>query len=199
MPKAGHKAQRTCLGCRQVVEQEVLVRYVLAPDGEVLVDYGEKLPGRGAYTHLDRNCLEKAVRGRQFDRSFRGGNRRPEAGELMAALERQIRDRVLNLLGMARKSGQAASGGSLVLDSMSNSTKQPALVLLAGDISPGIADKVVAKAARAGIPCHRLFDKDLLGQILGKGERSVVAIKSGPLAATISTELSRLKNVSGES
>ncbi len=198
MPEGGHKAQRTCLGCREVVQQQSLVRYVMAPDGEVLVDYSTKLPGRGAYTHLDRQCMEKAVRGKQFERSFRGSNRRPEAPALVASLERQIRERVLNLLGMARKSGQVISGSSLVLDTMDRQPG-PAMVLLATDISPSIGNKVMAKATRVGIPWYRLFDKDHFGQILGKGERSVVAVKAGSLGKAISIELLRLKSVSGES
>jgi hypothetical protein len=51
----------------------------------------------------------------------------------------------------------------------------------------------------AGIPCFRLFDKGILGQILGKGERSVVALKDGLLAESVKNELSRYENIVGES
>ena len=36
-------------------------------------------------------------------------------------------------------------------------------------------------------------------QILGKGERSVVAVRSGLLAETVKTELARYENIVGES
>lgn len=193
-----HKAQRSCLGCRQVFDQNGLVRYVLSPLGEVLVDYRHKLPGRGAYTCLDRSCIESAVKRRQFDRAFRSNARDLDAALLREAVRQQIRERILNLLGMARKSSNVISGSSLVMDSLGGRTGLT-LVLMADDVSAAIGEKVSAKAAMAGIPCFRLFDKGILGQILGKGERSVVALKDGLLAESIKTELSRYENIVGES
>ena len=198
MSAPGHKAQRSCLGCRQVFDQNGLVRYVLSPQGEILVDYRHKLPGRGAYTCLDRSCIESAVKRRQFDRAFRSNIRDLDPAVLREAVRQQIRERILNLLGMARKSTNVISGSSLVMDSLGGRTGL-ALVLMADDVSAAIGEKVSAKAAMAGIPCFRLFDKGILGQVLGKGERSVVALKDGLLAESVKTELSRYENIVGES
>jgi predicted RNA-binding protein YlxR (DUF448 family) len=175
----------------------LLVRYVVSPQGEVLVDYRHKLPGRGAYTCLDRSCISAAVKRRQFERAFRGAVLHMDEAQLCRAVQKQIRERILNLLGMARKSANVVSGSSLVLDSLGTNAGL-ALVLLAEDVSAAIGEKVVAKAAAVGIPCARLFDKGMLGQILGKGERSVIALKSGLLAESVKTELSRYKNIVGE-
>lgn len=198
MSASGHKAQRSCLGCRQVFDQDLLVRYVLSPQGDVLVDYRHKLPGRGAYTCLDRGCIESAVKRRQFERGFRGGVRNLDATTLVEAVRDQIRERILNLLGMARKSANVVSGSSLVLETLSVRSGL-ALVLMAEDVSAAIGEKVAAKSAVAGIRCFRLFDKGTLGRILGKGERSVVALKTGLLAETVKTELWRYENIVGES
>lgn len=198
MSTSGHKAQRSCLGCRRVFDQNLLVRYVLSPQGEVLVDYRHKLPGRGAYTCLDRSCIESAVRRRQFDRAFRQGVRELDAVVLGEAVRDQIRERIQNLLGMARKSANVVSGSSLVMESLGGRSGL-ALVLMAEDVSAAIGEKVAAKAAMVGLPCFRLLDKGILGQVLGKGERSVVAFKSGLLADSVKNELSRYKNIVGES
>lgn len=195
---SGHKAQRSCLGCRQVFDQDRLVRYVLSPDGEVLVDYRHKLPGRGAYTCLDRGCIDSAVKRRQFDRSFRGSLRNVEAEILSEAVRQQVSARILNLLGMARKSGNVISGSSLVMETLS-SRSGLALVLVASDVSAAIGEKVAAKSAAAGVPCFSLFDKETLGRILGKGERSVIAFKQGLLAESVKIELSRYENIVGVS
>jgi predicted RNA-binding protein YlxR (DUF448 family) len=197
LPDSGHKAQRTCLGCRAAVEQDALVRYVLSPEGKVLVDYGRKLPGRGAYTHFNPLCLRAAIKRRQFDRAFRGSSQVDEKG-LLADLRTQVRERLRNLLGMTRKAGQAVSGSSLVLAAL-ESQVPPILVVLAEDISPDIGEKVTRRAAKAQVACFRLFDKDLLGHVLGKGERSVVAFRESPLAASIHKELVRLEQIAGES
>lgn len=197
MPASGHKAQRTCLGCRQVLEQDRLVRYVLSPSGELLVDYRHRLPGRGAYTCLDSACVLGAVKRRQFDRTFRSEIRGLDGSALLEAIREQIRLRALNLIGMARKSSHAISGSNLVLETLKGPAS-PVLVLLAEDVASSIAEKVTSRAAAAGIPCFRLFDKGTLGQVLGKGERSVVALTRGQLAETIKTELLRYENIVGE-
>jgi len=195
---SSHKAQRSCLGCRQVFNQNGLVRYVLSPQGQVLVDYRHKLPGRGAYTCLERSCIDSAVKRRQFDRAFSSNVRELDASVLRDAVRQQVRERILNLLGMARKSATVLSGSSLVLESLGGRTGL-ALVLVADDVSAAIGEKVSAKAAMVGIPCFRLFDKGVLGQVLGKGERSVVALKDGLLAETVKNEMSRYEKIVGES
>ena len=54
--------QRTCVGCRQVLEKRALIRVVRGPDG-VQIDPTGKAPGRGAYLHNLRSCWERALRG----------------------------------------------------------------------------------------------------------------------------------------
>ncbi len=54
--------QRTCVGCRQVLEKRALIRVVRGPDG-VQIDPTGKAPGRGAYLHNLRSCWEQALRG----------------------------------------------------------------------------------------------------------------------------------------
>jgi len=175
-----------------------MVRYVLSPQGEVLVDYRRKLPGRGSYTCIDRDCIATAVKRQQFDRAFKGQGKKPVGETLVEALVDQIHEKIVNLLGMARKSGNAVTGSNLVLGTL-NVPGQVALILLAEDVSAGIAEKVIGKAETKKIPCFRLLNKNLLGQMMGKGERSVVALKTGPLAEAIKTELIRYKHSVGES
>lgn len=199
MTSSGHKPQRTCLGCRAVREQDQVVRYVLSPDGAVLVDYRRKLPGRGAYTCLDRSCIATAVKRNQFDRAFKGRvGSRPDAGELEAALASEVLERVASLLGIARKSGKALTGSNLVLGALADPGRI-ALVFLAEDVSAGIAAKVIGKAERMEIPCFRMLTKEYMGQVMGKGERSVVGILTSPLAEAILIELVRYKQIVGES
>lgn len=54
-------AERTCTGCRSGHDKIDLIRYVRDPAGKLLVDYRHKLPGRGAYTCVDLNCIVTAV------------------------------------------------------------------------------------------------------------------------------------------
>ncbi len=189
--------QRSCIACRKVLDQSTLVRYVLSPQGEVLVDYGRKLPGRGGYTCCDISCLETAVKRNQFKRIFAGLSASPSCQSLKEALISQVRQRIANLIGMARKSGIVVSGSRLVMTELGRDSGL-SLVLLSEDLSETIADKVKSIAERRGVPCYIIFEKSYLGQLMGKGERSVVALSSSPLAETINDEILRYKQIAGE-
>jgi hypothetical protein len=61
-PCIKHVPQRTCVGCREVLEKRSLVRIVRTPDG-VRIDPSGKLNGRGAYLHDKRSCWEAGLKG----------------------------------------------------------------------------------------------------------------------------------------
>lgn len=190
------KAPRTCLGCRQVLPQEALVRYVLGPDGTVHVDYRQKLPGRGTYTCPKSDCLEKACRGGQFRRAFKG---RGDAD--CVTLKRRLADQLLgkaeNLIGMARKARQIVGGSRQVLAGL-DSRSNFGLILIARDMSPAIAEKLQRKAAAFGLEVVRLLDKEQLGRLTGRNERSALAVEAGPLCERLQQELNRYESIVGE-
>lgn len=193
----GVKPRRTCLGCRASLQKDELIRYTVSPDGEVLADYRQKLPGRGAYTCIKRQCLAAAVKRGQFERAFRGQCRRPEFEVLRASLLSQFEGRILSLLGMARKAGQSVTGSNQVLMALDRSSTL-AVVLLAHDISSGVADKVETKALRHKVICQRIGNKTILGQHVGRDQRSVVGLQAGPLADALKTEIIRYEEFAGE-
>jgi len=182
--------QRTCIACRQTKPQDQLVRYVVAPDGMLLVDYRHRLPGRGAYTCIDLECLQTAVTRKQFQRSFQGKCNELSFVALQDGLQQALLQRITNLIGMARKSSQVSSGSNAVIMAL-RQRNLPALVIISEDISESIAEKIRELSARQNVSCSQLFSKGMLGQVLGKGERSVLAIQAGPLADVFLLELQR--------
>jgi uncharacterized protein len=194
---AKRRAERTCLGCRQVLRQDKLVRFVLAPSGEILADYRRKLPGRGGYTCLNRECIRLAIEKKQFERTFRTSAVNIDRLQLFESLKKQILDRVLSLLGMARKSSNAVSGSNLVITALGGKEKI-FLIFLATDISAGIGEKISKISAAKSVPCFSHFDKNVMGKLMGRSERSVIAIKNQLLADSIKTEFCRLESIAGE-
>ncbi|MEU1669147.1 YlxR family protein [Streptomyces sparsogenes] len=63
--------ERTCVGCRERAAKDDLLR-IVAAEGVCVPDRRGTLPGRGAYVHPTRVCLELAVRRRALPRAFRG-------------------------------------------------------------------------------------------------------------------------------
>jgi len=192
-----HRPQRSCVACRRSADQDELIRYVVAPDGRLVVDYQHKLPGRGAYTCFNRECITRAVQRRAFVRSMKNAQIDVDIESLIGELRQQVEIRILNLIGMARKAGLVASGSQMVLATL----KKPAeiaMVLLSSDVTQNVGSKVRQQTARACIPLIECFDKATLGRALGLSERSVMAVTKSPLAQTLNHELQRYRDVMGE-
>ena len=62
--------QRQCMGCRERKEKRQMIRVVRTPEGNVNLDFGGKINGRGAYICPNPECLKKALRSKALDRSL---------------------------------------------------------------------------------------------------------------------------------
>ena len=60
--------QRQCMGCRERKPKRELIRVVRSPEGNVSLDFGGKMNGRGAYICPDPECLKKARKSRALER-----------------------------------------------------------------------------------------------------------------------------------
>lgn len=195
--KTAEKPQRSCLACRKTTDRDQLIRFVLAPGDEVVADLDAKLPGRGAYTCVSQMCVRDALQKRQFSRAFKADIKLVSADLMVSSITERIRNRVLGYIALANKAGKLTSGGSMVSDAIRSKNK-PGLILLAEDVSEGIAEKIEAVAAYNSIPCLRIMSKDDFGAIIGKAPRSALAIKQGGFVAQLVHEIQRYRNFLGE-
>lgn len=62
--------QRQCMGCRERKPKRDMIRVVRKVDGTVMLDFGGKVSGRGAYVCPNPECLKKAQKSRALDRSL---------------------------------------------------------------------------------------------------------------------------------
>ena len=189
--------QRSCLGCRTCKDQDLLIRFVLSSENEVLPDLDNKLPGRGAYTCMSEVCLAKAVKQRQFKRSFKQDVQVMPFEELSQHLRRLLHSRIIGLIGLANRAGKVIGGGSMVSDALKSSVK-PALVIVAKDVSAAIGAKIISSATHHNVASLTVLTKDDFGVILGKAPRSALAIKSGGFVAQLLKAIDRYRNFLGE-
>ena len=61
--------QRTCFGCKSVDAQADLLRFT-AVGKHLRRDGSRRMPGRGAYVHPEKSCMNQAAKS-GFRRSFR--------------------------------------------------------------------------------------------------------------------------------
>ncbi len=100
--------RRRCIVTGEVQPRSGLIRFVAGPEGQVVPDIAEKLSGRGVWVAADRATLERAVARRLFARGLKAPVILPDG--LVAEVERQLARRTVDLISLARKSGQAVAG-----------------------------------------------------------------------------------------
>lgn len=62
---------RKCLGCNEMKEKKSLIRIVKTAENEMLLDETGKKNGRGAYICPNLDCLNKAIKNKGLERSFK--------------------------------------------------------------------------------------------------------------------------------
>lgn len=62
---------RQCVGCQEMKSKKELVRVLKTSEGEIVLDKTGKLNGRGAYLCDSMDCLQKAMKSRGLERSFK--------------------------------------------------------------------------------------------------------------------------------
>lgn len=88
---APRQPMRTCVGCRLEAGRRDLLRLVRAPDGMVRVDAQGSAPGRGAYVHRERSCVQAALARGALGKALRTGLGPQEAARLGRDIEGELR------------------------------------------------------------------------------------------------------------
>lgn len=99
-------------------------------------------------------------------------------------------DKVMQLLGVARRASKLVSGESLCLKEIR--MRRAYVVILALDAFSNVEKKVTDKCKTFQVPLVRYGKRDELGKAIGKDERVVLAITDQGLAKSLMNQL--LKN-----
>lgn len=188
--------ERRCIVSGVVLPKADLLRFVGAPDGEVVLDLEGKLPGRGLWLSVGRDMVETATRKKAFARAARKGlTAPPDLADRVAGL---LRRRCLDTLGFARRAGLVTAG----FDKVRTEAKAGRVVMLL-EAAEGADDgrrKISALAPSA--PVIDMFSGAELAAILGRDHVVHVALLSGPpaqrpLVARLGFEIDRLSRYLG--
>ncbi|HET7884762.1 MAG TPA: RNA-binding protein [Bradyrhizobium sp.] len=138
-PRAEKSAtMRMCAVRREVRPIDELIRFVVAPSGEVVADLKRKLPGRGLWISASRRLVAEAVRRHQFSRGFKRDVQ--VAATLPADTEALLERFVIDALAMAAKAGQVISGFAKVEEALAR--QAPGLVRALIHATDGAADGI---------------------------------------------------------
>jgi predicted RNA-binding protein YlxR (DUF448 family) len=182
---------RKCIVTGEVREEAQLIRFVVSPDGQVTPDVAAKLPGRGIWVTAERAVLERAIAKNYFSKAAKANVR--AAADLPDLVEKQIVQRMLGDLGMAKRSGALVTGFDSVARALDGQGKTAVLI----EARDGAADgrrKVLGMARARGLSPAIVdcLTCDELSLALGLGNVIHAALKAGPLAERLIFEAGRL-------
>ncbi len=101
-------AERRCIVTRESAPKGGLVRFAVGPEGLVVPDVLEKLPGRGLWVTADRDLINQAVEKGLFARAAK--MQVTVLPDLAEHVEMLLARRVVDMLSMGRKAGRAVAG-----------------------------------------------------------------------------------------
>jgi len=181
--------RRRCIVTGAVRGKDELLRFVIGPDGEVVADIEGRLPGRGFWLSADRDVLEKACARNLFAKAARREVR--IAADLAERVERLLVRRCLDLIGLARRAGQAVSGYEKAKEWLKSG--RAGLVLAAADGSEGGRTKV--RGLMPDIPLVDVLSADELGLAFGRERAVHVVVAPGELADRLRDDGARLSGL----
>lgn len=180
---------RRCAVTREQAPKERLVRFVVSPEGGIVPDLANRLPGRGIWLSARRDVLDSPrVRG-AFARAARGTVTAPP--DLAAFVEAGLRRRVAELLGLARRAGQAVCGFQKAREWIE--ARRAGLVVQAADGSE--AERARLLSGAGGLPVVTPLDGEALGAVFGRDWVVHVAVAPGRLAGLLLVEAGRLAGI----
>lgn len=187
--KSSTNRQRFCFVTRERDKPENLIRFVLSPDGDIVPDLTERLPGRGMWLKADKNVLHKAIESRLFSRAMQCQVRIPE--NLLLMIKGGLRNKIKDTLGFTRRAGQITYGFVKVREKISQGVA--GLIIQAIDGSEDEKKRLLSGAGQ--LPVIAIFTAEELGMIFGREHVVHAAIYKGSFVNRILCDYKRLSGL----
>jgi len=184
------RPQRQCAVTRESHPQDAMIRFVRGPDGRVAPDLSLKLPGRGVWITADKSVLEKGLASGVFPRGFKAPSQPVEG--LLELVERQLAQRCISLLGLAKKGGHVVIGFDQVRAALRKA--RPDWLIAASDSGEDGRNKVhaLAKALYKQVNTAGALSSAELGMAFGRGSVVHALIEQAPVSRSFELAYRRL-------
>ncbi|MBY0335112.1 MAG: RNA-binding protein [Acetobacteraceae bacterium] len=176
---------RRCVVTRESQAKESMIRFVVGPDRALVADLAGRLPGRGIWLSAQGDVFDRALKAGSFAKAARGPVQL--APDLKARIVGGLRSRIRDLIGFARRGGQAVAGREAVLEWLR--AGRPVLLVEASDGSEAERARLLG-----GRPLEVLspLTAEELGGVFGRDRAVHVAIAEGRMADALRQEAKRL-------
>lgn len=166
-------AIRTCVLTGEEKDPSAMIRLVQGPDGVVVPDLAEKLPGRGVWVTASGALLRqveanaKELLGR-LNRGFKTGTVKIGEQPLSEQIAQLLERKCLAQIGLERKKGALIPGMEKVKATLKRGDARA--LFIAQDAADDSLSSLLALQQKVApkLPIVRLFDREQLAQALGR-------------------------------
>ena len=181
--------ERRCIVSGETKNSAEMLRFVIGPGDEVVFDAAGKLPGRGLWLSARLDMVKTAAAKGAFARAAKA--RAKVAETLVDDVTRLLKNRCLDRLGLARRSGDLVQGFDNVRASLK--AKTPGLLIEAADGGEDGREKITRLAP--DVPVVALFTAEEIGHAIGRDNAVHALIAPGKMAQAFLRDASRLAGV----
>ena len=188
---ASDAGTKTCFVTKEILPRTEMLRFVSAPGRIITFDASEKLPGHGFWLKADKEILNQAITKRIFYKAAKGTVKIPD--DLADQVNKALKSRCLNLLGLCRKAGLLVYGFEAVKKAIAG--QDVTAVFEAADASHREENKLIKEGDT--FPVWRSLSREELGQIAGESEIVHLAVLKGTLAEQASNTAHKMDLLGG--
>jgi predicted RNA-binding protein YlxR (DUF448 family) len=183
-------ALRTCLVSGESRDKGELLRFVVDPQGEIVPDIEGSLPGRGLWLLPRRDILAAALAKRLFARAARREVSVP-AG-LADRVEELLARRCVDLIGLARRAGQAVTGFAKVEAALGKGLDKGGAAVLIEASEGALGGRGKLKRLAPQLPVVDALNSVELGRAFARDMAVHACLARGGLAKKFLAEAARL-------
>ena len=177
---------RKCIFTGEKRPKSELVRFVVGPDTVIVPDILERLPGKGLWLKSSKSVVFDACKKNVFSRHARTPVLVPE--DLIGMVEGLLRQRCLDIFGLAKRAGQMVGGYEKVRSILL--AENAGVLFMASDTAKDGKNKISRLAT--GSPIINCFSGSELGAATGRERLVHAVIRPGGFAQKLLSETSRL-------
>jgi predicted RNA-binding protein YlxR (DUF448 family) len=183
---------------RETVERKCIVEGIVKPlsemlrfvevDNMLLPDFNKKLPGKGMYVTANRLFIQKAIDKKIFHKVSRHNLKIPD--DFMDMIENLIKQKALDSINMARKSGALVTG----FEKVKEATKKNNVEFIIQATDAGVDGKEKVALFAKSIEIFNLFSIDELDITLNKQNTVHIAVLKNNVSRMVYDNLKKYQN-----
>ena len=164
--------ERMCVVCREKKDKSDLFRIVeKEAEGKFILDEKQTTQSRGQYVCKTHECINRLSKHKKIKEEIE------DLLKMLNLLKKDTKD-YLKILKAMKNSQELVFGINMIFDEI----EKIHFIIIAEDISERNDKRLIAKAKEKNIPYVHYGKKNELGDIFGKEEINVIAVKNKKVA-----------------